>query len=414
MRNNIMVSIGLMVFLFIFLTTVHADSEQLYQVESATLALLEEPDPNAAVIAELQKGEKVTIFEESYGWGKTYHHGEEAWVAIHQLVAVNDAQSQMEQEDVEPAESVENGQLHQVKVPAVHLREAPDKNATIITELSNGEKVTIFGESYGWGKTFYNDKEAWIALHLLEETNESTDRMTLEENEEEHSEQTAEENETEKSEAKSDQRDGKEEESAVEKEEEDKEAKQDEQIQQSGEKTLAGYHFVIDPGHGGKDTGAIGSEVNEKTLTLSTAKKVEEQLHDKGASVTLTRMDDRFIPLEERVQPSNSTDTEAFISLHYNASEDQSVRGVYTFYYDGVENQRLASTIQKSLVDHTNLNDRGTQQADFKVLRDNKQLAVLIELGFISNPEEQKVIQTDNYQENAAKGIVTGLENYFK
>lgn len=410
MKNSIMIGIGFFVYLFIFLGTAHADSGQLYQVDSATIELLEAPEQNAAVIAELQKGEKVNIFGESYGWGKTYFNGQDAWAAIHQLAAVNDTQT--EQEDVTSGEAVEGGQLYQVKAPVVNVRNAPDNHATIITELSEGENVTIFGESYGWGKTFYNGEEVWIALHLLDEKSESTDSMTLEANEKDNSQQTAAETEKEKSEAKSDQKDDEKEASAD--ENKDKEKKRDEQTKQSGEKTLSGYHFVIDPGHGGKDTGAIGSEVDEKTVTLSTAEKVEKQLRDKGASVTLTRKDDTFIPLEERAQISNSTDTDAFISLHYNASEDQSVRGIYTYYYDGDEDQKLANSIQSSLINHVNLVDHGVEQADYKVLRDNKSLALLIELGFISNSEEQEVIQSDNYQEKAAKGIVDGLENYFK
>lgn len=192
------------------------------------------------------------------------------------------------------------------------------------------------------------------------------------------------------------------------------EEKQNEQEKQNSEKTLADYHFVLDPGHGGKDTGTIGTAVYEKTLTLSTAKKVEQQLRDKGASVTLTRTDDTFIPLEERAQISNSTETDAFISLHYNASDDPSVNGIHSFYYDGDENEQLANTIQESLINRVNLMDHGAEQADYQVLRDNKQTALLLELGFVSNPEEQKVIQTDSYQEKAAEGIVDGLENYFQ
>lgn len=194
---------------------------------------------------------------------------------------------------------------------------------------------------------------------------------------------------------------------------EDKKENHDNQKKENDEQPLSDYHFVIDPGHGGKDTGAIGTEVYEKTLTLSTAQKVEKQLRDKGASVTLTRTDDTFIPLEKRAQVSNSEDTEAFISLHYNAADDQAVNGIYTYYYNGEENGKLANSIQESLMNHVNLTDHGAKQADYKVLRDNQQLALLIELGFLTNPEEQKLIQTDSYQEKAAEGIAAGLEDYF-
>lgn len=108
---------------------------------------------------------------------------------------------------------------------------------------------------------------------------------------------------------------------------------------------------------------------------------------------------------------SNSNDIDAFISLHYNAAEDQSIRGIHTFYYG--DNNNFANSIQESLINHVELNDLGAEQANYEVLRENKQLALLIELGFITNPEEQSLVQTNNFQEEAADGIVAGLDNYF-
>jgi N-acetylmuramoyl-L-alanine amidase len=483
MKNVILIGIGTLVCLFIFNTTVYADSGQLYQVDSEALELREVPDQNTAVLAELENGEAVTIFEESDGWGKTFYDGKEAWAAINQLAAVNDARAkQAEAEhldlqgqqsqaavtsktDKETGELAGSGKRYRVHAPAVRLRNAPNENAVIITELQNGEEVTIFEESYGWGRTFYNGQAVWIALYLLDEKYESEDSLIPGENENFVQQQT--QNETkreeietefgqkgekgEKLEVDSDGIDEAEEEPEVDADEKgeeenptaepnetgdeesavaepnetddeeetaedtnNKEANPDAEKNPTHKKTLSGYHFVIDPGHGGKDPGTIGTKVDEKTLTLSIAKKLEAQLHDQGASVTLTRTDDTFIPLAKRVQTSNSENADAFISLHYNAFEDKSVRGIHTFYYGGNENRKLADSIHKSLINYTNLIDRGAKQADFQVLRENKQPSLLIELGFISNPEEQKLVQTNKYQEEAAKGIVAGLDDYFK
>ena len=458
MKNSIMIGIGMLVCLFIFLPTVHAGSGKPYKVDSATVALRDAPDENATVLAELKNGEAVTIFQESFGWGKTFYNGKEAWSALHHLAAVNDPETEQGDAEQQPDakeqqiqtatssdintesnESVESGQLYEVNVPVARLRNAPDENATIMTKLNNGEAVTIFQESFGWGKTFYNGQEMWIALYLLDKKSESTESVMSEANEEADPQQTkatekeasetqsvpkdekeleiepSQKEDEKKSEAEPSQKNKKDDEKEkMTVETKDKEKNEDVQAKQSGEKTLSGYHFVIDAGHGGKDTGAIGSNVYEKTLTLATAKQVEQQLHAKGATVTLTRTDDTFIPLDERVKISNSTDTDVFISLHYNAFEDQSVRGIYTFYYNGVENEKLANSVQKSLINYVNFTDRGTKQADYQVLKDNKQPALLIELGFISNPEEQKIVQNDSFQEKAAKGIVAGLEDYYK
>lgn len=423
MKYNIMIGVVLLVCLFVFLPTVHADNGKTYKVDSETVDLIDAPSEEATIIAELKKGYKVTIFEDSHGWGKTYYNDKEVWIALNQLTEVNHTEQAADQQDTEGQQeqaaassevdtageqAANNGQLYRVKVPAVNVRSAPGKDAAVVTQLRNGEKVTIFENSYGWGKTYYNDEEVWIALYLLEEANESTDNETLEKTETRDSQETTEEIENETSEEAPDQKNDEE---AV--ESKDSEEEQTVQAQQNSENPLAGYHFVIDPGHGGTDPGAIGSEINEKTLTLSTAKKLEQQLRNKGASVTLTRTDDTFIPLEERANISNSADTTAFISLHYNSSTDQAARGVETFYYEGGESQTLANSVQASLINHVNINDRGAKQADFQVLKDNNQTAILIELGFISNPEEQGLVQTDGYQDEASKGIIAGLEAYF-
>ncbi|GGP16686.1 N-acetylmuramoyl-L-alanine amidase [Oceanobacillus neutriphilus] len=423
MKYNITIGIAFLICLFVLLPTVHADSGKTYKVDSEKIELMNEPAKDAAVIGELEKGYKITIFEDSYGWGKTFYNGEPAWVALYQLTEVDndinniEENQEAEQPDIaeqknesaaasepnnEPTKVIANGKLYRINASAVNLRSAPDKNAAVITTLSNGSQITIFQESYGWGQTYYNDQEVWIALYLLDEVNGSTDNEVSEESETTDSPQITEESETE--EAEPDQKD--EETAAAESQEE----KQEVQAEQSSEAPLAGYHFVIDPGHGGKDPGAIGSEIYEKTLTLISAKRLEQKLHNKGASVTFTRTDDTYISLGQRAVISNSTDADAFISLHYNSSEDQSARGIETFYNEAGS---LANSVQTSLMNHVDLIDRGAKQAGFQVLKENKHPAILIELGFISNPDEQKLVQTDSYQENAADGIAEGLEAYF-
>ncbi|MCT1904861.1 N-acetylmuramoyl-L-alanine amidase [Oceanobacillus sojae] len=426
MKYNITIGIAFLICLFVLLPTVHADNGKTYKVDSEKIELMNEPAKDAAVLGELEKGYKVTIFEDSYGWGKTFYNGEPAWVALYQLTEVNNdinnkeenqeaAQLDAEAQNKEAAaasetstetnKSIENGKLYRINASAVNLRSAPDKNAAVITVLSNGSQITIFQESYGWGQTYYNDEEVWIALYLLDEVNDSTDNEVSEESETTDSQQIPEENEKEESEAESDQKD---EETAA--AAESQEEKQEVQAEQNSGAPLAGYHFVIDPGHGGKDPGAIGSEIYEKTLTLVSAKRLEQKLHDKGASVTFTRADDTYISLGQRAAISNSTDADAFISLHYNSSEDPDARGVETFYNEA---SSLANSVQTSLMNHVDLINRGAKQAGFQVLKENKHPAILIELGFISNPDEQKLVQTDSYQENAANGIVEGLEAYF-
>ncbi|MCP3032744.1 N-acetylmuramoyl-L-alanine amidase [Halobacillus sp. A1] len=319
----------------------------------------------------------------------------------------------------QPTVDADSGQLYKVNVETLTLRDAPNQSATVLGYLKIGAKVTVFLQSDGWGSTYYNGKEAWVSLNMLEEKNGFPDAAVSGESGKGDPQLITEENEEEEPKAETIQQYKDEKLEELDEKEHTtagithKDKNLEGQRKQSGEKTLAGYHFIIDPGHGGKDPGAVRSELYEKTITLSTAKKVDELLRDKGASVTLTRTDDTFIPVEERVQLSNSTTADAFISLHYNTFKDQSISGIDTFYNNVDESQQLAVAIQRSLVNHVKFTNRGSKQASYQVLRENKHPALLIELGFISNPEERKLVRTDTYQEKAAKGIVSGLENYF-
>jgi N-acetylmuramoyl-L-alanine amidase len=175
---------------------------------------------------------------------------------------------------------------------------------------------------------------------------------------------------------------------------------------------LSGYTIVLDPGHGGKDPGALGHhEVLEKDLILSTTLTIAKQLDQAGATVILTREDDSFVSLKDRVQISNQSQADAFISIHFNSYEEDYVGGFNT-YYDR-NGKRLAYTIQENLSNELHLRDRGVIQHGFTVLRENERPAVLIELGFITNKKELATLQTEDYQSRVAEAIRKALVAYF-
>ncbi|MFD1039081.1 N-acetylmuramoyl-L-alanine amidase [Virgibacillus byunsanensis] len=177
---------------------------------------------------------------------------------------------------------------------------------------------------------------------------------------------------------------------------------------------LEGYNIVLDPGHGGKDPGAIGlGGVHEKDFIMPTTYKVAQHLRDAGATVILTRTADYFVPLGERIRISNSYNTDAFISLHYNTFPTYTVNGISTFYYTNGNDRKLAHEIQSSLAANVPLKNRGIMQGDYRVLRKNSDLAVLLELGFITNPDDLSTVQTLEFQNGVAEGIVEGLRSYF-
>ncbi|KQL53436.1 hypothetical protein AN964_07975 [Heyndrickxia shackletonii] len=178
---------------------------------------------------------------------------------------------------------------------------------------------------------------------------------------------------------------------------------------------LKGKIIVIDPGHGGQDKGTSGYRGTfEKNITLSTAMKLYQKLKNAGANVILTRSDDHYISLPARVGIAQNNHADAFISIHFDSlKEDQSVTGHTTYYYH--ENQKeLANDIDQGISASVSVKDRGVRFGDFHVIRENSGPAVLTELGYLSNPNEELLINTQQYQELVSTGIYNGLVEYFK
>ncbi|MGG3470245.1 N-acetylmuramoyl-L-alanine amidase [Neobacillus pocheonensis] len=177
---------------------------------------------------------------------------------------------------------------------------------------------------------------------------------------------------------------------------------------------LQGKTIVLDPGHGGKDDGTtsiVGT--HEKSLTLPTAEAVKQKLENAGANVIMTRTDDTYVPLQQRADISNQNHADAFISFHYNWSSDPSVNGITDFYYQQSGNP-LASDIINEVVQATGLNNDGTRFDNLSVLRSNSQPSTLIELGFLSNSNDDSVVESSAYSDKVAQGVYQGLLDYFQ
>jgi N-acetylmuramoyl-L-alanine amidase len=182
--------------------------------------------------------------------------------------------------------------------------------------------------------------------------------------------------------------------------------------------------IAIDPGHGGSDPGAIGpNKLQEKTVTLAVAQKVQALLEKAGAKVLMTRKTDVDVfgpnasavdELNARTLGANNNKADVFVSLHINAFTSPSVGGTATYYYQKSNYDiLLANCIQDNLVKTGGLQDRGINAAGFYVIKKTKMPSVLAELGFISNPDEEKLLSTPQFQQKLAQGIVQGLDDFF-
>ncbi len=172
---------------------------------------------------------------------------------------------------------------------------------------------------------------------------------------------------------------------------------------------------VIDPGHGGRDPGAVGpTGLQEKDVTLAVALKVANILRQAGIDVKLTRTSDAYVDLQPRCDIANSVKAEYFISIHCNAVDNPAAHGTETFCYKfGGQGEVLAKIIQAELIATTSRANRGIKEANFYVLRKTNMPAVLVELAFISSLEEERLLGSFDFQEKCATAIARGIGEMF-
>ena len=193
---------------------------------------------------------------------------------------------------------------------------------------------------------------------------------------------------------------------------------------------------VIDPGHGGQDSGAMVGGVAEKDLTLDLAQRVDRLLEQAGIATVMTRMDDSYISLAERAAMTNRVSACIMVSLHFNEGNKPVSNGIETYYADhqiapggpifawlpflerasgqkpNIESQNLASSVQEALIARTNAFNRGTKAEQFFVIANVRHPAVLVEGGFLSNKEDSQKLTSADYREKMAIAISEGILRY--
>ena len=174
------------------------------------------------------------------------------------------------------------------------------------------------------------------------------------------------------------------------------------------------YVVMLDPGHGGSDTGALGvTGSQEKDVNLAVAQATRDDLTTMGYKVLMTRDSDDYVSLAERAAYSNSTLPFIFVSIHANSVPDEKITGAMVFHYEGSdEGSRIARYVLRSIVNGTGAVDKGVRIADFYVLREVVVPSVLIEMGFLTNPAEESRLKDAGYQAAMAKAIAEGIDKY--
>lgn len=182
---------------------------------------------------------------------------------------------------------------------------------------------------------------------------------------------------------------------------------------------------VIDPGHGGRDPGKVGvNEVTEKEINLSIAAKVKEELENKGIQVVMTRTKDEEVEegeegsrkvqdMKARVSLINETDPDLAVSIHQNSYSDAGVSGAQVFYYThSGEGKRLADRMEQALEKLEKIEVRESKANDtYYLLRRTEVPTLIVECGFLSNPQEANLLADQSCQKEIAEAIANGIDS---
>lgn len=330
--------------------------DKIGEVTASTLYVRDGNSQDSEVIGKVYKGDKFPILETSNNWVKIeYKSGSYGWVAGWYIEQSAQAV---------PSVSKDNTNINSIEIlyNGTNIRKKPNVSSEVVQRVNQGTVFeTVKLENDWYEIRLQNGSSAYVAGWVVKA--QGTARQV---------------------------------------------------VKTGSAANLKNKSIVIDPGHGGRDIGTAGYKgTYEKDVTIQTALLLKNKLNAAGANVIMTRTNDTYLSLSSRVRASHKNDADAFISIHYDSIADRNVKGTTSYYYHSYQ-KSLASSIHSSLVQYTNLKDRGVRYGDYHILRENKQNAVLLELGYLSNPSEEIIVTSQTFQEQAASGIYQGLASYFK
>lgn len=335
-------------------------SDKLFVVSVDVLNVRAKADLSSKQIGQVTKGTQFEVLDTNHNWVKVQlDNGKTGWLYSFYGTFSNESQSTSTAESTNTITILYNG---------TNLRSDSTTNSAVVKRADAGETFEVSDKVNDWYKIVLDNKStAYVASWVV-----STSNLNV-----------------------------------------SMEIPTQEKKQSRKKGMLKGLSIVIDAGHGGNDrgtTGALGTD--EKDITLLTAELLSSKLQAAGANVIMTRQSDVYVDLRKRVSIGHQADADAFISLHYDAVENSTVRG-YTTYYMHSYQKKLAQYVHAGLGNMISLRDRGTQPGNYLVLRENRQNAILIELGYLSNPTEERNVTTRQFREQATHGIYNGIINYF-
>lgn len=338
-----------------------------FTVNVSAVNVRKKPDLNAKRIGVIYLNEQYEVLDRSGNWIQIKYGKEKGWVYGFYGTYSNQKTSASSQTKVNSnKQTTQSNEKVIIQYDGTNLRVQPNTNSKVGKRAKIGETYSVISKNNDWYEINVDDQKLFVASWVVKTSSQSSSTSQSTVN-------------------KADRKAG----------------------------TLRGLTIVIDPGHGGNDHGTTGvTGTPEKSVNLKTAELLASKLRSAGANVIMTRESDKYVDLRKRVSISNQYNADAFISIHYDATVDHSVNGFTTYYFNG-NNKQLANAIHKGLKGSVQLRDRGVQVGNYLVLRENSKPAVLLELGYLSNRDEERTVNSKYYREAATQGIYNGLINYF-
>lgn len=177
-------------------------------------------------------------------------------------------------------------------------------------------------------------------------------------------------------------------------------------------KEAAAFHVVIDPGHGGHDSGARNGNVLERHLALDVSRRLARYLNKRGIKTSFTRGPE-FVSLSKRVAKGERYRDSVFVSIHFNSASNRSATGIETFYHTP-QSELLAHLVQTYVIGKTRRVDRGVKYRGFRVIRNTRSPSILVEGGFLSNNRECRTCKGKVHRQKLAEAIGYGIIRYKK
>lgn len=348
-------------------TEVSATSNRVAKVTNSFANVRQSSSADSQLLGKLNQGDKITVLYQQNGWSQIKYNSAVGWVQSDLIEVSDQAPATVQKTTTAESESTDTDTSSSAiksvttQLDNTKLRTGPDVSYQYTQSYPANTKLTYINKSGTW----YQVKDAdgntgYVASWVVT---------------------PSEKNEVVKTSATS----------------------------------LSEATIVLDAGHGGNDVGALSTKSKyEKDYTLATVDAIAKKLKAAGANVVLTRSNDTFVDLEPRPALANKLKADAFISVHFDSSnEANEASGTTTYYYSSSKDMSLAKAINNQ-TKTLPLNNRGIEYGNYQVLRDNQRPAVLLELGYINSDKDFSYISSANYQAKVADAVYTGLTDYFK